>query len=57
MNDPLLLAVTNPPDTGVAFDNANGPGGFGYDSVAKCEQKTRDPVLTLLWHGLTCLSV
>lgn len=51
MNDPLLLAATTPPDTRVVFEHADSsPGGFGYDSVAKCEQNTRDAVLTL-WPG------
>lgn len=51
MDDPLLLAATNPPDARVAFEHADSsPGGFGYDSVAKCEQNTRDAVLTL-WPG------
>ena len=56
MDDPLLLAA-NPPDTGAAFKHAaSSPGGFGYDSAAKCEQKRGDAVLTL-WPSLpVCLT-
>lgn len=33
LNDPLLLA----PKSGPKLENAADPGGFGYDSAAKCE--------------------
>lgn len=38
VNDPLLLAI-QPSDGGVTFKKAGSPGGFGYDSQEKCEQK------------------
>lgn len=44
VNDPLLLAVP-PSDGGVTFKEAGSPGGLGYDSLEKCEQKGGKPCL------------
>lgn len=55
MNDPLLL--TYPPSEGGGgsgsantsrFKNARGPGGLGYDSMAKCELRGLTITLTLV---------
>lgn len=54
INDPLLL-VTKPSDGSVTFKKAGSPGGFGYDSQKKCEQKRREAVL--LHYGVICLSL
>ena len=43
INDPLLLA--HPPaegrGAGVRFKNVKGPGGLGYDNLAKSEKRGR----------------